>query len=384
MQKSKIPASLAGRKNQNFKLKDTNLRFWFVVLMFAFCILNFSGCATVPTQENLQTYSLNNVTYYPLVPLCNSRKIEWQYDTFSKIIGLTRDNHRINLMVGDTLILVDGKAQHLSRPVDIYQGALVVPQEFKEEVIDSLFEAAYPEKKIAMTQARIKKVVIDAGHGGNDPGAIGRTGLREKDVNLDLAKRLGNLFKNQGINVVFTRNSDRFIALSGRVDIANRSDADLFISVHSNANRVRSLNGFEVYYIAPSVSDSTRALDTARSVSLDLEGASFASRSLDLKATLWDMIYTFNRAESIELSRSICRSIGDNLDTRVIGVKAARYYVLKGVRMPAVLVEIGFLSNASEERMLKNGFYRQKVAESIMEGVADYSRDASLMEVARR
>jgi N-acetylmuramoyl-L-alanine amidase len=355
-----------------------------IIVISAIFAIFLSGCATSPIHENLQTYTLNNATYYPLTSLCNSRNIELQYDTFSKIIGLTKDNHRINLMVGDTLILVDGKAQHLSRPVDIYQGALVVPQELKEEVIDSLFEAEYPTKKIAIPLSKIKKVVIDAGHGGNDPGAVGRTGLREKDVNLDLAKRLGNLFKNQGIGVVYTRSSDRFIPLSGRVDIANHSGADLFISMHSNANRVRSVNGFEVYYVAPSVSDSTRALASAKSVSLDLQGASFASRSLDLKATLWDMIYTFNRAESIELSRSICRSMEDSLDTRVIGAKPARYYVLKGVRMPAVLIEVGFVSNSNEERMLKNGFYRQKVAESIMEGVADYSRDASLMEVAYR
>jgi N-acetylmuramoyl-L-alanine amidase len=355
-----------------------------VILISIFLTVVLSGCATAPVRENLPVYSLNNSTYYPLVPLCNVRKIEWQYDTFSKVIGLTKDSHRINLMVGDTLILVDGKARHLSRPVDIYQGALVIPAELKEDVIDSLFEAEYPVKKITIPVSKIKKVVIDAGHGGNDPGAIGKTGLREKDVNLDLAKRLGNIFKNQGVSVVYTRSSDRYIPLSARVNIANHSGADLFISIHSNANRVRSVNGFEVYYVAPSVSDSARALAAAKSISLDLEGANFASRSLDLKATLWDMIYTFNRAESIELSRSICRAMDESLDTRIIGVKPARFYVLKGVRMPGVLIEVGFVSNSNEERMLKNGFYRQKVAEAIMEGVADYSRGASLMEMVHR
>ncbi|MCX5710937.1 MAG: N-acetylmuramoyl-L-alanine amidase [Candidatus Omnitrophica bacterium] len=355
-----------------------------LILISAIFAVILSGCATVTTREALPTYSLNNATYYALVPLCNARGIEWQYDTYSKIVGLNKDNHRINLMVGDTLVLVDGKPQHLNHPVDIYQGALVVPEKFKEEVIDSLFQEYYPGKKAVLTLTNIKKVVIDAGHGGNDPGTTGRTGLREKDVNLDLAKRLGNLFKAQGVAVVYTRSSDRFIPLAGRVDIANRSGADLFISVHSNANRVRSLNGFEVYYIAGSVNDNTRAQSAARSAQLDLEGADFAGRSLDLRTTLWDMIYTYNRAESIELSRSICRAMGNDLDTRVIGVKGARYYVLKGARMPAVLIEVGFLSNSNEERMLKNGFYRQKVAEAIMEGVADYSHDASFMEAAKR
>lgn len=355
-----------------------------IILTLAIFAVILSGCSTLPTREAIPTYSLNNTIYYALVPLCNSRNIEWQYDTYSKIVGLSKDNHQINLMVGDTLVLVDGKPEHLNHPVDIYQGALVVPERFKEDVIDSLFQETSAVKKTSLALTKIKKVVIDAGHGGNDPGTIGRSGLREKDVNLDLAKRLGNLFKAQGVEVVYTRSSDRFIPLSGRVDIANRSGADLFISIHSNANRVRSMNGFEVYYIAPSVNDSTRAQIAAKSASLDLENASFASRSLDLKTMLWDMIYTYDRAESIELSHSICRSINSNMDTKVIGVKGARYYVLKGARMPAVLIEVGFLSNSTEERMLKNGFYRQKIAEAIMDGVADYSRDACLMEVARR
>jgi N-acetylmuramoyl-L-alanine amidase len=132
--------------------------------------------------------------------------------------------------------------------------------------------------------------------------------------------------------------------------------------------------------VAPSVSDSGRAAISARNTQLDLPDSDFASRSTALKATLWDMIYTFNRAESIELSRYLCRSIDRNCNTKVIGVKPARYYVLKGIRMPGVLIEIGFLSNAEEERMLKNAFYRQKIAEYIVEGLGDYAQDAYFME----
>src|SRR3989338_5556563 len=142
-----------------------------------------------------------------------------------------------------------------------------------------------------------------------------------------------------------TRSTDKFIPLPRRVDIANNSRADLFVSIHSNANRVRSLNGFEVYYVAPSVNDSNRAMLAAKSAGLNLDSSYFASHSLDLKATLWDMLYTLDRAESIELSRSICRIVHNGLDCRVIGIKGARFYVLKGARMPAVLIEAGFLSN---------------------------------------
>ena len=355
-----------------------------LILFLAILVFLIAGCATVPVNEGIPSYSLNGTTYYALIPLCNLRGINWQYDTFTRSVVLKKDSHTINLSVGDSLVLVDGRTQFLSRPVDMYQGTIVVPYKFKEDVIDVLFKEYYPiHKKISL--ARIRKIVIDPGHGGYDPGTMGKsTGLREKDVNLDLAKRLGNLLKSEGVEVVYTRTTDRFIPLQTRVDIANRSGADLFVSIHSNANRVRSMNGFEVYYVAPSVNDSSRAVTSARSVGIDLDNSDFASHSLELKATLWDMIYTFNRAESIELSHSICRVINNNCETKVIGVKAARYYVLKGVRMPAVLIEVGFLSNSSEERMLKNAFYRQKIAESIMEGIGDYAQGASLMGVAKK
>ncbi|MFA6350642.1 MAG: N-acetylmuramoyl-L-alanine amidase, partial [Candidatus Omnitrophota bacterium] len=233
-------------------------------------------------------------------------------------------------------------------------------------------------KPSSVCYLNIKKVVVDAGHGGYDPGAIGRTGLREKDVNLDLAKKLKRLLEVQGVQVVMTRSSDAYVPLSRRVEIANRSQADLFISVHSNANRTRSLNGFEIYYVSPSANDSKRAINAAQNIPLNLNPDYFASRSTNLKAILWDMIYTDNRAESISLARSICRSIDRDSDTRVIGVKGANYYVLKGATVPAILIEIGFLSNSAEEKLLRNGSYRQQVAVAIVDGVNQYAKKLSM------
>ena len=380
MQKSKV-------KTQKHNLKVKSFKFLLVVLPFYFLLLTFSGCATVSIKENLPTYNLNGVTYYALVPLCEAKGISWQYDAFTRVINLNKGVHKISLRSGDDLVLVDQRAVLLNHPVDIYEGAIIVPSGFKEQIIDTLFKEARPTpgRKTGFSISNsIKKVVIDPGHGGNDPGAIGRTGLREKDVNLDIAKRLAVLLKSESVEVVMTRNSDIFIPLDRRVEITNRSKADLFISIHSNASRVKSLNGFEVYYVATSVSDAKRALLAAKNANLDLASACFASRSFDLKAMLWDMIYTYDRAESIQLARNICRTAGSGLDVRIIGVKDARYEVLRGARIPAVLVETGFVSNYNEERMLRNGFYREKVAESILEGLRDYARDLAQMEVAGR
>jgi len=287
-------------------------------------------------------------------------------------------------MENSSVALVDGEMINLKHPVTIYHGTVVVPYNFKEKVLDVVFREPYPARQKRLVISRIKKIVVDSGHGGYDPGTIGRTGLREKDVNLDIAKRLVNLLRAEGVSVVMTRSSDRFISLSSRATIANNSEADLFISIHSNANRVRSLNGLEVYYVATSVNDAKRALVSAKSAPLHLDNASFASRSLDLKATLWDMIYTSSRAESIELARSICLAMRNSLDVRILGVKGARYEVLRDARMPAVLIEVGFLSNYSEERMLKNSYYRQKIAEGIMDGIRDYDRYTSFTQTAKR
>ncbi len=347
--------------------------------------LSLSGCVTAPPRETFPTYTINGATYYPLVALCEAKGINWRYDTFTRVVILDKGAHRISLKAGDNLVLVDQRAMLLNYPVDIHAGTIVVPVKFKEQILDVLFKGAGPSAgrpAVFPVSRVIKKAVVDAGHGGNDPGAIGRTGLREKDVNLDIAKRLAILLRAEGVEVVITRSSDRFVPLDTRVRISNSSKADLFVSIHSNANRVRSLNGFEIYYVAVNRNDSKNALSSARNVDLELDDASFASNSLVLKAILWDMLHTDDRAESVHLARSICRAVDNNLDVRVIGAKEARYEVLRGARMPAVLVETGFLSNYNEERMLKNSYYRQKMAESIMDGIRDYAQGLASAEAS--
>jgi N-acetylmuramoyl-L-alanine amidase len=342
-----------------------------------------SGCATAPRGPG-GSYSLNGTTYFSLSTFCEARGVDWQYDHFSRTATLSKGGHKVNMRVGDDLVLVDGKPERLRHPIDVYQGMIVGPYRFREQILDEIFGVAEKKGMVCGLESRIRKVVVDAGHGGNDPGAIGRAGLREKDVNLDIAKRVAGLLKKQGIEVVMTRSFDRFIPLGTRVDIANRIDADLFISIHSNANRVRSMNGFEVYYVDPTVSDSKRALFAAQHVSLKLPRASYTGNSTNLKAILWDMIYTSNRAESIQLSRSVCASLNEELGIKILGIKGARYAVLRGIRMPGVLIEVGFVSNSEEEGKLKNGFYRQKIAEAVVDGVKNYCRSPVLMEVSKR
>jgi N-acetylmuramoyl-L-alanine amidase len=350
-----------------------------LVLGSWYLVLGLVGCATVPTKEALPTYNINGITYLSLIPLCDARKINWEYDTFTRTITLKTDLHKVDLMSGESLALIDGIATRLKYPIDIYRGTIVVPQKFKEETLDSLFKgtAASPAAAVPL---KIKKIVIDAGHGGTDPGAIGKTGTREKYITLDIAKRLAGSLRDKGVDVVMTRSRDIFIPLPERVDIANNSAADLFVSIHANANRVASLHGFEVYYVSPGVDDSQRAISASTQARLDLDKSCFASDSAVLKAILWDMLYTYDRAKSIELAGLINQSVARNLESRILGVKPAGFQVLKGARMPAILIEVGFLSNYNEERLLKNSYYRQQIAGAIEQGIQNYSQEIKLTQ----
>jgi len=351
-------------------------------------LFGVAGCASVPARESLPVYNLNGTSYYSLSALCKLRGVSLEYDIFTHKAVLYKEGHTVSLMVGDNLVLADNRAVIFDHSADLYNGMVVVPERFKSGVFDQLFRPAKKDKFVARPATRvcayIKKVVVDAGHGGHDPGAVGRTGLKEKDVNLDIAKRLANRLRLEGVTVVMTRSTDKFIPLGERVHIANAAKADLFISIHANANRSRSVHGFEVYYVSPSVNDANRASYAARHYSLNLSSACFFRDFHDLRAMLWDMIFNYNQAESISLARNICRFAQDYLSARIIGVKEARFEVLRGTRMPAVLIEVGFLSNYREEQLLRDGAYREKLSLCIMDGIVNYAKENKEREYPKR
>ncbi len=360
----------------------------FLLLVSIACAAALGGCASVPVQQKaggvLSTYTLHGKSYIPLLRLSEAQHLGLDYDTFTRTVTLSSQFHRVTVKPGETMLLIDGRVEHSDSAPEMCDGTVVVPSELNSRLIALFTKQPAAGQPASRTLAvRLKKVVIDAGHGGKDPGAIGRSGLREKDVNLDIAKRLQKLLTDAGAEVVLTRSTDKFVELPRRVEIANASGAELFVSIHSNANRVRGMNGFEVYYVSPKVNDEARALISARQSKLHFDQGELAEESLSLRATLWDMLYRACRAESIVLARAMCRIIDRDMETRVLGVKGANYHVLKGVRMPAVLVEIGFVSNQKEEQLLRNTYYRQQVAEALAAGIREYARDYIIMEASR-
>jgi N-acetylmuramoyl-L-alanine amidase len=230
---------------------------------------------------------------------------------------------------------------------------------------------------------KIGRIVIDAGHGGHDTGTIGPNGMREKDVVLDVALKLGKLLEDRlGAEVVYTRDDDTFIPLETRTAIANQQQADLFISIHANSSDDASARGVETYYL--NFTSSRDALEVAAR-----ENA-VSEKSIH---ELQDLVKKIAMKEKIEESRELAVDIQQSLHTglaskapaiRDRGVKKAPFIVLIGANMPSILAEISFISNPTDERKMQTSDYRQKIAESLYKGISKYVGGLSGIKVAAK
>ena len=216
----------------------------------------------------------------------------------------------------------------------------------------------------------LRKVIIDPGHGGHDPGTMSKKGLREKDLVLDISTRVAKILDSKGFQVLMTRTKDVFIPLEERTAIANSNDADVFVSIHVNASRSSKPRGVETYYL--NLATTPDAAEVAAR-----ENASTTRRLSELNDLLQKVMNNSKIEESQELARHVQGTMASNLfsstkDSRNRGIKTAPFYVLLGARVPSVLVEVAYLSNRKDEELLKSAAYRQKIAESIASGVGSY------------
>jgi N-acetylmuramoyl-L-alanine amidase len=230
---------------------------------------------------------------------------------------------------------------------------------------------------------KLARVVIDPGHGGHDQGTEGPRGLLEKDLVLDIAMRLGKLIESRmGAEVIYTRTDDTFVPLEGRTALANENKADLFLSIHANASSLPRLAGVETYYL--NIKGSSKD-------SLDVAARENASSQKSI-FELTDVIQRITKYDKAEESREFAKRVQAALyafSARNIsgaknrGVRTAPFVVLIGAHMPSVLAEIGFLSNAREETLLKKPDYRQKLAEAMYRGLSGYAESLSHFQVAQ-
>jgi N-acetylmuramoyl-L-alanine amidase len=228
---------------------------------------------------------------------------------------------------------------------------------------------------------KIGKIVIDPGHGGHDTGTIGPNGLQEKDLVLEVGRRLGKLLQTRlGAEVVYTRKNDTFIPLETRTAIANQQRADLFISIHANSSRDSEARGVETYYL--NFTSSPEALEVAARENAVSEKSIYELQDLVKKIALKEKI-----EESREFAGDVQESLHSGLAAkspaiRNRGVKKAPFIVLIGANMPSILAEISFVSNPSDEHRLETSEYRQRIAESLYRGIAKYVDGLSGVRVA--
>jgi N-acetylmuramoyl-L-alanine amidase len=230
---------------------------------------------------------------------------------------------------------------------------------------------------------KIGRIVVDPGHGGHDTGTIGPNGVEEKNIVLDVAKRLGTLLEaRMGADVVFTRDDDTFIPLETRTAIANEQQADLFVSIHANSSRDEDARGVETYYL--NFTSNAAALEVAARENAASDKSIHELQDLVKKIALKDKI-----EESREFATDVQRSLHGGLAVknpglRDRGVKKAPFVVLIGANMPSILAEISFVSNPTDERKLDTPEYRQRIAESLYKGIAKYVSGLSGVKVAAR
>ena len=233
------------------------------------------------------------------------------------------------------------------------------------------FKDIIPKQHEISKDAKI--IVVDAGHGGKDPGAVGPRGTKEKDINLSIALQLEKIFKkDKNYKVILTRNDDTFVELVERANIANQNKADLFISVHCNANFNRNASGFEVYFLSENASNkaSFSAAILENSV-IELEDKNDTKKTA-LQNMLWSMVVNEYINESSELASFVSQESTGRLKIPNRGVKQDVFYVLRGTQMPAILVETAYISNYTEESKLNTSSFQKAIADSIYEGVKKY------------
>ena len=314
---------------------------------------------------------LDGVSYLPADIFSKANRFDYYWEPFLKNVMISGPGGRIKLHVGSEYLLDDGLLVKLNEKSRFFNGGILIPSSavpYFEHLqgarsAEAVWESPPPH--------RIRRVVVDAGHGGRDYGAISPYGTREKDVVLDIARRVARDLEERGLEVILTRNTDTFVPLEKRANIANKKRADLFVSIHANASASRRLRGFEVYTLSEATDDEVLALERAENSPPGLEKSFFEKPSTALKAIVWDLKESENRDVSIRTAGKISGSVERSVPVGDKRVRSAQFYVLKMTECPSVLVETGYLTNREDEKRLRKPLYRAELARAVVRGLAD-------------
>lgn len=315
----------------------------------------------------------------------NYVRIDHFNSTFNSITKEERADQRLHLYIeGRQFVFLIGSSFYTStdfswsmhHPLRRIKDQFYLPAVFVTEHLPLHFkQMEFKNKTLFLPTPKdnsVKVIVLDPGHGGKDPGAVGKARLQEKVVNLNVCLHLKRMLEEElGVRVVMTRSDDRFVALRDRTKIANEHKADLFLSVHTNAAKARSAVGIETYYLSTAQTSDARAVEALENGVVEkYEGGETEIAKYDaLNFILSDLCQTEYLENSNNMALLIQQSLVSGTEASDRGVKQANFYVLRGAFMPAVLIEVGFISNEREEELLGNAEYQERLARTIFEGV---------------
>ena len=342
----------------------------------------------ISTIQNKKLFSVND-----LIEITKSNN--FINDKTQKVVFYV-DNKKIKISNQVAFIEIEDNLFQLSSEAVNENGVYYLPTESFFGIIQNLsdssikytnneirFTSIFADKKIVKKNVDLrsekekwefKTIVIDAGHGGKDPGAVGYRGTKEKDIALDVAKRLEKkLSKNMNVKIIMTRDEDVFLRLSERTKIANESNGNLFISIHTNAAEDRRASGFETFLIGPNKNEAAVRVAARENAVLELEGTTGKKLTNEdlIQATIAQSAFA---SKSEQFASMVQKEIKKRVQSRDRGVKQAGFYVLMGASMPNVLVELGFISNPSEEKKLRSPQYRDQLATAIYRAVEQYQK----------
>ena len=330
-------------------------------------ILFLAGCAATGPEF---TTPAGTAGFVAIDDFCRRHNLEYSFDTIDDIVRIYSTNIETRLLLNSSVGYFNGNIFYLQRQPFYLRGKILLPSEL-EDIIFSRQQA------MASAPFNAQTIVIDAGHGGQDPGAISPWGAREKEINLKIAKCFDEELRKRGYKTILTRGYDKYLTLEERVEVAQRYHGDLFVSIHCNANRSRAMSGTEIYFLTPERFDGTnRSLQLARTTGFWPKQENF-----DTRAILWDMLLTKNYLLSVETAHTFYQSFRD-FGFKVKPPKQANYHVLRNAYTPAILVEVGYLTNRAEERLLRQPQYERQVAEALASSIVFLNRSHN-SEVAK-
>ena len=366
--------------------------------------MNFLSAAAFAQSVKLQVVQSGGGRYVSLYEIKAVLSPETSFDVILQRGKLYNKGHVAVYTVGQSVIIADGKLYKDNFPVTRYKGDILIPAYLAANIIKTF----YPDKDTADKGSQIvispkpKKsqdtnsiasgksgnaepisfIIIDPGHGGKDPGAVGKGNLREKNMTLGIAKKVEASLKKmpnlKGINIYLTRRTDKFLELYERTAFANsklkKNVNGVFVSVHVNASLSPKISGYETYFLSqnPSNEDARNTAALENNVVVFEEGGG-KKKYGDIEYIEARMITTQIQKESSMLANAIQRVMRSKLkkfESR--GVRKADFFVLRGSLMPAALVEVGFITNPTEAKQLNRADYQTKIAEAIAGGIASF------------